>query len=64
MTTFSLSQERPEVSAEQRASSDLAKRVRKLRWMGMEEEARQLQQLLCRDVSRAGIVLADPHDTD
>jgi hypothetical protein len=32
--------------------------------MGMEEEARQLQQLLCRDVSRAGIVLADPHDTD
>ena len=33
----------PDVSAEQRASSDRIKLIRKLRWIGMESEARRLQ---------------------
>ena len=33
----------PDVSAEQRASNDRIKLIRKLRWMGMESEARRLQ---------------------
>jgi len=33
----------PDVSAEQRASNDKIKLIRKLRWIGMEREARHLQ---------------------
>jgi hypothetical protein len=33
-------------SNEQRASSELVKRIRKLRWIGMEEEAHKLQASL------------------
>jgi hypothetical protein len=33
----------PDVSAEQRASNELIKRIRKLRWMGMREEAERVQ---------------------
>ena len=33
----------PQVSLEQQSSSELIKRVRKLRWMGMEDEAQALQ---------------------
>lgn len=29
----------PDVSSEERASSELVKRIRKLRWLGMEPEA-------------------------
>ncbi len=36
----------PDVSAEQRTSSELAKLIRKLRWIGMEKEAENVQVLL------------------
>jgi hypothetical protein len=58
---------RPEQAAhvlrEQRTASELVKRIRKLRWMGMEEEAQQLQIALCQ-LRQADSVLAAPPDTD
>ena len=54
-----------ELSPEQRASVDLAKLIRKLRWIGMEEEAQRLQIVLSRfPPEQAEIVLADPPSTD
>jgi hypothetical protein len=38
--------ERPDVSAEERASSALLKWIRKLRWIGMEAEAEKLHIVL------------------
>ena len=35
-------------SAEQRASTELVKLIRKLRWIGMEDEARRLQATLSK----------------
>jgi hypothetical protein len=32
----------PDVSGEQRAAAELIKRIRKLRWMGFEEEAQRM----------------------
>lgn len=55
--------EQPDVSVEQRTSSELVKLVRKLRWIGLEEEAKQLQIALCR-IDSAATLLADPHGTD
>jgi hypothetical protein len=48
--------------ARQRAN-ELIKLIRKLRWMGMEEEAERAETAL-RGVSPADIVLATPSDTD
>ena len=58
-------QQCPDVSAEQRASNELVKRIRKLRWMGMEKEAERIQSQLAtyRDPP-ADSVLAAPRDTD
>ena len=55
--------EPPNVSAEQRKSNDLIKRIRKLRWMGMEGEAERLQLALA-GASRADSVIAQPLETD
>jgi phage protein U len=52
----------PQVTAEQRAESDRLKRVRKLRWVGMDDEARVLQGVF--DPEHADRVLAIPHATD
>ena len=57
-------QEPSEVSAEQRTSSELVKRIRKLRWMGMEREAEAWQATLCRRERSTDSVLAAPPDTD
>ena len=46
MKTFPERQTPPDVSYPQRASADLAKRIRKLRWIGLDEEVNQLQTLL------------------
>jgi hypothetical protein len=53
----------PDVSSRQRAAKNLIKQIRKLRWIGMEEEAERLQ------ISLAGVpaedrVLAEPQETD
>jgi hypothetical protein len=44
-------------------ANKLVKRVHKLRWMGMEEEALQVQQALEGRTERDS-VLAVPRDTD
>ena len=52
-------------SAEQRASNDLIRLIRKLRWMGMEDEAKSVQtELMQRGVPADDSVLARPRDTD
>jgi hypothetical protein len=43
LQTMTERRERPDVSPEQRVAAKLVKRIRKLRWIGMEEEAEQLQ---------------------
>jgi hypothetical protein len=52
-----------EVSSEQQTASQLVKRIRKLRWMGMEDEAKRLQSALDR-IEHEECVLAAPRDTD
>jgi hypothetical protein len=53
----------PDIAARQRVRSEFIKCVRKLRWMGLEEEAKRLQIEL-RDIEPAISALAGPHDTD
>ena len=51
--------------AEQRASNVLVKLIRKLRWMGMEEEAETLEdELSLRRVAAADSVIAASRQTD
>jgi hypothetical protein len=58
-------QQPPETSVVNRASNELIKLIRKLRWMGMEEEAAGLQKELGqRHPTDADSVLATPRDTD
>jgi hypothetical protein len=65
METILRQQESPDVSTEQRRSSELVKRIRKLRWMGLEGEARGMQvQLASYGGTRADSVLATPRETD
>jgi hypothetical protein len=60
---ISLEQQKPpDMSARQKAN-ELIKLIRKLRWMGMEEEAERAETAL-GSVSPADRVLATPVDTD
>jgi hypothetical protein len=55
----------PETLTADRASNELIRRIRKLRWMGLEEEAVGLQKELGqRRPTDADSVLATPGDTD
>jgi hypothetical protein len=63
METHLGQQKRPDVSTEQRKSSELVKRIRKLRWMGLEAEAERVEMALCRGPA-GDSVLAAPHETD
>jgi hypothetical protein len=54
----------PDVPPEQRQVADLVKRIRKLRWLGMEQEAAKLQQALARVSPERAVVLTPPCDTD
>jgi hypothetical protein len=56
-------QERPDVSAEERAWIERVKRIRKLRWVGMIEEAERME-VAVRGVEPAVTVSADPCDTE
>jgi hypothetical protein len=62
MERYMRQQELPDVSADQRAANELIKRIRKLRWMGMDGEAEHLQ------IKLAGLpadsVVAEPRETD
>lgn len=53
----------PNVPVELRASDELLKRIRKLRWIGLDDEARALE-LTLRRVGSTDPVLADRFDTD
>ena len=55
METLLRQQECPDVSTEQRRSSELVKRIRKLRWMGLEGEARRMQVQLAGNGEAPGI---------
>lgn len=58
-------QKQPDGLAEQRASNELVKLIRKLRWMGLTEEAEKAEnQLILRDVRAADSVVAASRDTD
>ena len=51
--------------AEQRASNELVQLIRKLRWMGLLEEAAKAEnQLILRNVQAADSVVAASRDTD
>jgi hypothetical protein len=61
-----LRQQKPlDVSAEQTVSTEFVRLIRKLRWMGMEDEAERVQmQLALGRVPPSESVLAVPRDTD
>ncbi len=63
MTTFAEPRSYPDESSEQRVSSDIVRRIRKLRWIGMEEEAQQLRSAL-NGATDVDVVLSGPQDTD
>jgi hypothetical protein len=50
-------------SADERASRELVKRLRKLRWIGKENEAKELEESLSSS-GRRECVLAGPCETD
>jgi hypothetical protein len=52
-------------SANATASNETIKLIRKLRWIGMEEEAKKLEHELAeREGATADSVVASPRDTD
>jgi hypothetical protein len=53
-------QDSPDVSYEQRIAAELVKRIRKLRWMGMEEEAARMIRSGLRVCSDEGVP-AEPY---
>lgn len=54
-----------DVSVEQRAPNELIHLIRKLRWMGMEDEAKimEAQVAACRSPPRDNVI-GGPRDTD
>ena len=58
-------QQLSESLAEQRASNELVRLIRKLRWLGMEEEAKKAENTLTRfNVQAADSVVARSRETD
>ena len=54
-----------EKSSEQRASDELVKLIRKLRWIGLESEAKSMERdLTARAVPAAETVISTPRETD
>jgi hypothetical protein len=53
----------PEVPLDQQVSDALLKQARKLRWMGLEDEANRTQRSLQKS-ALAGSVLTAPRETD
>jgi hypothetical protein len=52
-----------DVAPEQRRTADLIKHIRKLRWIGMEQEAAKLQlALACFPPAERAIILTAPRD--
>jgi hypothetical protein len=53
----------PEVPLDQQLSDTLLKQARKLRWMGLDDEANRTQRSL-QQSALAGSVLTAPRETD
>jgi hypothetical protein len=54
-----------EVLPEERRAAELVKRIRKLRWIGLEQDAAKLQRALAFfPPAERAILLASPCDTD
>ena len=52
-------------SSEQRASDEMVRLIRKLRWIGLDNEAKSMQrELTARAVPAADSVVATPRETD
>jgi hypothetical protein len=58
-----MQQEDSNSSLSRETPGELVRQILKLRWIGMEEEARRLQKMLGQ-AGPAGSVLANPNDTD
>jgi len=56
-------QQQAALPVESKASSELIRRIRKLRWAGLDDEADKLEKQLS-ECSKADTVLATPTDTD
>jgi hypothetical protein len=64
-TTFKQPQHDDAAEDESRANdNDLVRRIRKLRWMGLEDEAERLQRELTRRCADSDCVIATPRETD
>lgn len=64
---MALTREQPkhhDVAERESRANDLVKRIRKLRWMGMEDEAERLQSELTRWCADSDSVIATPRETD
>lgn len=59
MLVLSEHQDCPDVSPLQRGWADLLKRIRKLRWIGLEEEASRLEVTLIRRCVEASCARED-----
>jgi hypothetical protein len=58
-------QKMPDILPSQRASNELVKLIRKLRWMGMDEEAKILENQLALDgAPAADCVIGVSRETD
>ncbi len=56
---------KPSDTATSRGSNEIVKLIRKLRWIGMDEEAQKLQtELTRRETAAADCVIATPRETD
>ncbi|HEY2535082.1 MAG TPA: hypothetical protein VGJ20_45490 [Xanthobacteraceae bacterium] len=55
--------QRPDVFAEKRTTRELVERILKLRWMGLEKEAREME-LKLQKIESGATLLADPCGTD
>jgi hypothetical protein len=64
MEIWSDQQKSPHGLEEQQTSNELVKQIRKLRWMGLEEEAVMVQDELSLRRARVDSVVAASHDTD
>jgi hypothetical protein len=61
---MTLKQPRNDAPHDESAANDLVRRIRKLRWMGLEEEAERLQRELTRRCADSDSVIATPRETD
>jgi hypothetical protein len=63
MNTNLAFEQQPSVSTDQKVSNGLVKNIRKLRWIGMDDEAEVLQITL-RHIQAADLVLGTAAETD